>query len=461
MHSQTPAFQNRRFQNWIFLGLMYGFFYMSRYNFSAIAAKVAKEFGWKYTDYGSILSVALLTYGLAVFFNGPIADRIGGKRAILIGAAGAAVFNFLFGLSHLFLLNPARWNEVGTTVLQPATLNYGMKSTTLISALAVIWAGNHYFQSFGALSIVKINAAWFHLKERGRFAGMFGIMIQSGKWLAYNILPLTLLILPWQYVFFLPAIVLSVMWVVCYYKVADSPLAAGHGEFHTGDETAEEEAVKPTFGFILKKILARPTPWLIAFTSMCIGMVRNAIDHWYITYYDKVFHIRIEKAGFSKSTLIVNTSMVVAAVLGGIAAGNISDRFFSSRRAPIICFAFIGQAFCLLGLRLFWDQIWIASAMIILISFFIQSAHSLVGGAASMDFGGRKAVATAAGLFDGAQYLAGAIVLKSLGRILDRFTGPGGIEFSVWPLVPLPFAFIGAILISRLWNVVPGRKGAH
>lgn len=48
-----------------------------------------------------------------------------------------------------------------------------------------------------------------------------------------------------------------------------------------------------------------------------------------------------------------------------------------------------------------------AAWMMVLLSFFIQSAHSMVGGASSMDFGGKKAVATAAGLFDGAQYVAG------------------------------------------------------
>jgi sugar phosphate permease len=32
-----PDFRHRRFQNWIIIGFMYSFFYMSRYNFSALA----------------------------------------------------------------------------------------------------------------------------------------------------------------------------------------------------------------------------------------------------------------------------------------------------------------------------------------------------------------------------------------------------------------------------------------
>src|SRR5207253_4132739 len=102
---------------------------------------------------------------------------------------------------------------------------------------------------------------------------------------------------------------------------------------------------------------------------------------------------------------------------------------------------------------------WSGCFLLVVMAFFIQSAHSLVGGAASMDFGGKKAVATAAGLFDGAQYLAGALVGHWMGVLIDAYkvAKQPGVEYDVWPLAPLPFAIIGAILIARLWNVVPGR----
>jgi OPA family glycerol-3-phosphate transporter-like MFS transporter len=145
-----------------------------------------------------------------------------------------------------------------------------------------------------------------------------------------------------------------------------------------------------------------------------------------------------------------------------LAAGNASDRIFGARRAPVIFFAFCGQALCLLAMWKLHASPWSGCAVLLAISFFIQSAHSLVGGAASMDFGGKKAVATAAGLFDGAQYLAATLVGYGMGRLLDHYKDVlhPGIEYSVWPLAPIPFALIGALLISRLWNVVPGRK-AH
>ncbi|MCS6915333.1 MAG: MFS transporter [Myxococcales bacterium] len=449
----------RRVQNWVLLGLMYGFFYMSRYNFSAVQAAIAEQFGWTHADFAWVVKAGTFVYGWAVFLNGPLADRMGGKRAILIGAAGAAVFNFLFGLCHLLLRQPAVME--GGQVVTPAEIAMGMSNSTALATFTVLWACNFYFQSFGALSIVKINAAWFHITERGKFAGIFGIMIQTGRTLAFMAGPAILRLLPWQYVFWIPAAILAAMFIIIYLGVENSPKDAGFDEFDTGDETPEEAREQASLGFVLRKVFARRAPWIIALSSMCIGMVRNAVDHWFPRYIHGVFHIPAKSLATFAPYQVASFLMPVAAILGGLAAGNASDRLFGSRRAPVIFIAFIGQAACLLLLRGSLYSAWSACATLILVSFFIQSAHSLVGGAASMDFGGRKAVATAAGLFDGAQYLAGAIVSDLLGRVLTSQVDPArpGAEFLYWPLVPLPFALLGALLISRLWHARPGRGG--
>jgi MFS transporter, OPA family, glycerol-3-phosphate transporter len=451
-----PGFRTRRGQNWVFLGLMYGFFYMSRYNFSAISDAISEKFGWTNAQYGSIVSAGVFVYGLSVFLNGPLADKIGGKRAILIGSCGAALFNLLFGLCYIFLLKPASWQAGKVTT--PALFAHGVTATTMIATFSALWAFNHYFQSFGALSIVKINAAWFHIKERGSFAGIFGIMIQSGRLFAFSFSPFILKFLPWQYCFWIPSGILAVMFFLNRKFVEDSPAKAGY-EFHTADETKEEAAQRATLGFVLRKVFASPAAWLIAFSSMCIGMVRNSIDHWWTRYIGAVFHLTAaQRATFGPYNL-VSWGTPVAAILGGIVAGNLSDRVFGARRAPVIFFAFIGQAVTLLLLSQALHSAWIGCFLLLVMAFFIQSAHSLVGGAASMDFGGKKAVATAAGLFDGAQYLAATLVGHWMGVLLDASKNPKlpGAEYDVWPLAPLPFAVIGAILIARLWNVIPGR----
>jgi sugar phosphate permease len=43
-----------------------------------------------------------------------------------------------------------------------------------------------YFQSFGAVAIVKVNAPWFHVRERGVFGAVFGVLISLGVFFAYD-----------------------------------------------------------------------------------------------------------------------------------------------------------------------------------------------------------------------------------------------------------------------------------
>src|SRR5579859_134173 len=91
------AFRRRRTRNWIVLGLLYALFYATRYNLSAISGQLASHFGWTNTQYGVFETMMPFVYGLSVLLNGPLADRIGGKKAFLFGAAGVVVMNLLFG----------------------------------------------------------------------------------------------------------------------------------------------------------------------------------------------------------------------------------------------------------------------------------------------------------------------------------------------------------------------------
>ena len=79
-----------------------------------------------------------------------------------------------------------------------------------------------------------------------------------------------------------------------------------------------------------------------------------------------------------------------------------------------------------------------------------------------MDFGGRKAVATAAGLFDGAsisqavrwpEKRLASCCCATRHRVFTAMSLKSG------RLCSAHFAVLGALIISRLWNALPGRGG--
>ena len=141
-------------QNWLPVGLLYAFLYMGRYNLTVAKGvfedmtNAAGETLMTNADFGTIFAVGTGVYGTAFVINGPLTDRLGGRKALLIGGAGAAVANLAMGL-----------------------VAYWKVTDDLIVVLSVLYAVNMYFQSFGAVSIVKINAPWFHVRERGGVRG--------------------------------------------------------------------------------------------------------------------------------------------------------------------------------------------------------------------------------------------------------------------------------------------------
>ena len=123
-----PAFQRRRTVNWLVLGLLYAFFYMTRYNFAATMSDLSRTFGWTNTELGIFETTMPLVYGLSVVLNGPIADRIGGRKAFLFGAVGVTAMNFAFGACILAVVaTPAVMAGTGhdAHVVTPAVLSHG------------------------------------------------------------------------------------------------------------------------------------------------------------------------------------------------------------------------------------------------------------------------------------------------------------------------------------------------
>jgi MFS transporter, OPA family, glycerol-3-phosphate transporter len=160
-----PWFLSRRFINWFPLGMTYGFLYMGRYNLT-----VAKNaFGDLMSNdaFGLIFAAGTGLYAFSFLINGQLVDRIGGKAGILIAALGAAAANISLGV-------------ITWLVLTKRT------SVTLFWPFVVCYALNMYFQSYGAVSIIKVKANWFHVRERGVFGAIFGTLISFGVYFAFE-----------------------------------------------------------------------------------------------------------------------------------------------------------------------------------------------------------------------------------------------------------------------------------
>src|SRR5438128_5773708 len=160
-----PWFLSRRFINWFPLGMTYAFLYMGRYNLTV--AKNALGSLMSNEDFGLIFAAGTITYAFSFLINGPLVDKIGGKKGILIAALGAAAANVALGVITWLVLT----NRI---------------HVRLLPIFSVTYALNMYFQSYGAVSIIKVKAHWFHVRERGVFGAIFGTLISFGVFFAFE-----------------------------------------------------------------------------------------------------------------------------------------------------------------------------------------------------------------------------------------------------------------------------------
>ena len=590
-HPQYPAgFRKRRGLNWGSLGLLYTSFYMCRYNLSIANKSISQEFGFTRADMGLIITTALFAYACGQIINGLLTDRIGGKKAMLIGATGTVIMNIIFGAASLFgvfapanfhggmglyenrgsiafvaadfehlpeltlklrtgtngipiyvlgqLSEPTRslikteatnpvdaaqqtmaltadFNHIietqdlahtepftktkfsrGTTALITTNMDVATRTEVnrlildesfgqelrkshqwllkmpffgagifigLLTLFVVIRGMDGYMQAFGAPGMVKINAAWFNRRERGRFSGIFGFMINLGRLGIFKMGPALLagfsvlgLIhvgpLHWRWLFWVPSMICAIMALVMAFAVKETPEEVGFVGV-IADETAPATGdARADFKLVFYKIVSNPVVWVTACAYACTGAVRQAVDQWFPRYMQDLYDVDLA----SKSFQFLAFMIPLVASVGSLTSGYISDTVFKGRRTPVAAgLYFMETAIILLAAQ--FHSANMAILFFILISFTANSTHSILGSAAPMDIGGRKMAGFALGLIDSFQYFGGSLAGYFLGNLLDKSLGN-------YFYFMAPFGLIGGLLmltiLGKISDPKPG-QGAH
>ena len=418
-----PGFRARRGLNWVSLGLLYASFYLCRYNFRWASPDLRKTFGFDYSDITLILGCWSWAYGVGQLVNGLFTDRIGGKRAMLIGAGGMILANLAFGAAS---------------------------TTGSFTTFTLIWIANGYLQAFGAPGMVKINAAWFNRGERGTFAGIFGFMIQLGQVSINKLAPallsgFTLALwkvppLHWKWLFWVPPVIAAMIAGVMALCVKETPEEAGFQNVQP-DETAQTaEAVRVSLKESFATIVKHPLIWLYALAYACTGAVRHGSDHLAVLYF--VDELKLDRQASALQWTMQLVPLV--AVLGSFSSGLLSDKVFKSRRAPVaMTLYFLETAVILTAVLLIeivgLKGITLSCFFLVMISLTANSTHSIIGTAAPMDIGGRRMAGFALGVIDSFQYFGSGLALPLMGKLLDKY------GWVTWFPAMAGFGFVGGI----------------
>ena len=206
--------------------------------------------------------------------------------------------------------------------------------------------------------MVKMNTAWFARAERGRFAGIFGLMINLGRFINNTLSPALLAgfvfwghsIPPgsWQYVFFVPAVIIVVVTSLMLILTANTPEEAGFPHAVPRQPNDGVDDTPLPLKVVFSTIIRNEFIWLTAWAYFCTGVVRYGVDDWFPKYFQEGRHISLQARSFQ----IVAWAIPLVATLGSIASGYVSDLWFKGRRAPVAAFLyFVETAILLIGRR--------------------------------------------------------------------------------------------------------------
>jgi OPA family glycerol-3-phosphate transporter-like MFS transporter len=449
----SPRFMFRRFLNWFPLGMSYAFLYMARYNLNV--AKNALGTSMSVEDFGTIIGVGSGVYAVSLLVNGPLVDKIGGKRGIVIATVGASLANIAMGVvTYLYLNHQLAGN--------------------LTVVFAALYSLNMFFQSYGAVSIIKVKAYWFHVRERGLFGAIFGTLISLGVYFA----------LDWGQaiaeasksamgadagflqqlfhtlfgtgngsgvdaiwlVFFVPAAVLIFWAILDIWLIRDMPSQAGFEDFDTHDASSGEMDKEFSMFALVKRILTNPIIITVALIEFTTGVLRNGTLQWYL-----VFAKDVKQPGAEFYLGHWGLILCITGIIAGFLAGHVSDKYFHSRRAPPVAIASVAMVILssILALVMFSSPVVVGLASV-LICFLSIAVHSLMSGTAAADFGGRKATATASGITDAFVYAGTSVQSIAIGRLLIPAMG-----WTAWPVFMIPFAIFAVYLAVRMWHALP------
>jgi len=396
----------------------YALYYFTRKSFTFSMPGISQELFLDKSQLGILGSIFSLTYGTSKFVSGVISDRSNARYFMALGLFATGVINVLFGLSSSLMM------------------------------FAILWGMNGWFQGFGWPPCARFLMHWYSHSERGAWWSSWNVSHNIGAFLIPWVVGGALQYCGWRCGMYIPGVVCMLGALFLVNRLRDTPQSLGlpniekyRNDYLDKKHPAEEEKDLTWKELLFDYVLSNPYIWLLGVSYLFVYVVRTAVNDWTALYL-------IEEKQYS---ILGGNGVVslfeIGGLVGSVAAGWSSDKFFKARRGPVNALFALGMVAATL---LFW---WVPpgyavldSAGVFLLGFAIFGPQMLIGVAAA-ELSHKKAAATATGFIGFIAYIGAALAGYPLGKITQDW-GWGGYFITL-----ISCSLISLLLLLPLWNV--------
>jgi sugar phosphate permease len=284
-------------------------------------------------------------------------------------------------------------------------------------------------------STIRVAANWFPLFQRGKALGIIGTGYQLCGALTFVVAGWAAESFGWRAALYVPAALLAASAIHMLCVLEEAP--AG------GPVSEAAHARRPTTSWQenLTVTLTNPSLWLVAVCLYMLDACRYGFTDWGVKHLKEVSGTAVNLAAYKYAVL------PLGGIAGAYLAGWATDRFFGSRRPPVIFLLL--SALGLLSLAydrvLHWGH---GSSVVILfaIGFCIFGPQVLLVGTLPVDLARPGTAAAAAGFVNFMGYMGAATGDYLTGFISQYHGWRSAVLF--WSVC----AWLGAVVIAILWK---------
>ncbi len=378
---------------WVML-VGYVGYYICRGNLSAAFPLLEQEFGYSNTQLGLIASLSEIAYAVGKFINGPLADRIGGRRIFLIGMAGAIFWNLIFSIS------------------------------ASLTAFIVVWCFCRYFLSMGWGGLTKTIGNWYPRDRNGTVMGLISVNFQFGGVAATLFAGLLVTFgVAWQGLFVYPALVLTAIFVWSVLASRGHPKDVIPGAIVKESAESKEQlanygdAEQPPVSVILRTLLLMPIYRQLLVFSFLTTLLRSVFLFWTPKF---LFDI-----GLGASAAILQSAIFpMLGVLGTVFIGWYTDHHArNGDRARMMWMMLSILVICMVAISVLSAAESPNYNLILFFlggsGFFLLGPYSMSSGCLTLDIAGAKGAGSCTGVIDGLGYIGGALAAFTAGAMSD------------------------------------------